>query len=98
MTRYASLSPPARAELLEAARYYGGESSALRERFLAAFEAALDQLEAHPMAGSVLRGETRRLLFRGFPYSFIYGVRGAEIRIYAVMHHHRRPSYWEGRR
>lgn len=98
MTRHASLSPQAREELLEAAHYYAVESPALRERFIAAFEAALARLEAHPLSGSVLRGEFRRLLFRGFPYSLIYGIRGDETRIYAVMHHHRRPSYWRDRK
>lgn len=98
MTRQASLSPQAREELLDAAQFYAFESPALRERFLAAFEAALAQLETHPLSGSALRGEMRRLLFRGFPYSLIYGLRGDETRIYAVMHHHRRPSYWRERK
>lgn len=98
MTRDASFSPQARAELLEAAHYYGGESPALRERFVAACEAGLAQLEAHPESGFHLRGDFRRLLLRGFPYSLIYGIRGDEIRIYAVMHHHRRPSYWRDRK
>ncbi len=98
MTRRTSLSPQAREELLEAAQFYALESPALRERFLAAFETTLTQLEALPLSGSILRGGIRRLLFRGFPYSLIYELRGDEARIYAVMHHHRRPSYWRDRK
>jgi len=93
----ASFNPQARAELKEAAAYYGLESEALRERFLSAVEEALEQCLTHPESAQVVRGDVRRQLLRRFPYGLLYTIRGSEVRILAVMHQRRRPFYWWGR-
>ena len=93
----ASFNPQARAEVREAAAYYGLESAALRERFLLAVEEALEHVLGHPEAAEVVRGDVRRKPLRRFPYSLLYTIRGHEARILAVMHQRKRPFYWWGR-
>jgi toxin ParE1/3/4 len=97
MNRSASFNPQARAELKEAAEYYGLESEALRGRFLLAVEEALEHIVGYPEAAKVVRGDVRLKPVRRFPYALLYTVRGHEVRILAVMHHRRRPFYWWGR-
>jgi len=36
-------------------------------------------------------------LTEGAVYSIVYYVRGEELRVIALAHHRRRPSYWSGR-
>jgi toxin ParE1/3/4 len=92
-----SFNEQARSEIQEAAYYYGLESTNLRAAFLDAIDVALAELAEHPKAAPVLRGTIRRKVIRRFPYSILYTLRPAEIRILAIMHQSRRPFYWWGR-
>ena len=97
MSRFASFNSLARAELSEAASFYGMRSSSLRMGFLASVEAALIQLLEYPEAAQIVRGDVRRKPLPRFPYNLLYTIRGDEIRILAVAHQSRRPFYWRGR-
>lgn len=91
--------PEARAELLEAARYYRNEGRWVEEDFEEEVERAiefiLDRPEASPVAG--IKGVRRKLLKR-FPYSLYYPIEPDRIRILSVAHDKRRPGYWASRR
>lgn len=95
--RFASFNSLAKQELAEAASFYELEASGLGKAFLKEVESAVEGLLAHPESGPVARGLIRRKVLSRFSYTLIYRLRGDEIRILAVMHQKRRPSYWVGR-
>lgn len=93
-----SLDPEADQELSDGAIYYAREvNSDLGLAFIAEFELSLGLLSNHPELGAPWRGR-RRFPLRRFPYSIIYYVKDAELRVIALAHHRRRPGYWAGRR
>lgn len=91
--------PLALAELNDAAEFYSASANAdLGIAFVAEFERAATRLLGNPELGTVFRKGTRRYVLRRFPYSVFYQIDGDEIRVIAVAHQRRRPSYWAGRR
>jgi toxin ParE1/3/4 len=93
-----SLASEAEHELVAAAKYYTAQANLeLGEAFLSEFERSALLLAEYPSIGTRWRGTTRRLPLRRFPYTVVYVVRNAEIRIIAVAHQSRRPGYWRGR-
>ena len=97
MSKAASFNRLAETELREAVHYYESEAPRLGRRFLSAVESALAEVLEHPLAGLPLRGDVRRKSVGRFPYQLLYRVAGDEVRILAVMHKRRRPSYWTER-
>lgn len=93
------LHPEAQEDLREAAEFYREQAgTALSQSFLAEFERSVGLLLQHPGLGAIWRHGKRRLVTRRFPYSVIYTVVGDQVRILAVAHQSRRPSYWRGRK
>lgn len=91
--------PLALAELHDAAAFYTVSANAeLGDAFLAEFERAAAALMSNPELGAIFRRSKRRYLLRRFPYSIFYQLAGDEIRVIAVAHQRRRPSYWAGRK
>lgn len=91
--------PAALAELHDAAAFYTASANLdLGLAFLAEFEHGVDTILAHPGVGAMFRGTSRRYLLRRFPYSIIYQATPEAVRIIAVAHQRRRPSYWAGRK
>jgi toxin ParE1/3/4 len=95
-----SFHPLAESELLDAARYYEARSRGLGHSFLAAVRRAIEQIQAFPESSPVVRRGLRRNALRRFPYSliYIYEAELGEVKVIAVMHQKRRPSYWKGRK
>jgi plasmid stabilization system protein ParE len=94
-----SVSDEADRELTDATVYYTREASpALALAFVAEFERALDLLCTYPHLAAVWRKNRRRFPLRRFPYSIIYYVSGDELRVVALAHHRRRPTYWDRRK
>jgi toxin ParE1/3/4 len=89
--------PEAQFELEEAALRYARISPVLGADFLDQFEATLARIVAAPGQWRTVRGDNRRLNFRRFPYAIIYSFEGEVIYLKAVMHHRRRPFYWQHR-
>lgn len=85
-------------ELEEAAHYYESISTGLGTTFVNSIEACAQSILAFPRSGRTIRGQIRQRLARGFPYAIVYTGIGDRIRVLAVMHTKRRPSYWAGRR
>ena len=93
-----SLASEAEHELVAGARYYATQANVeLGEAFLSEFERSALLLVKYPSFGTKWRGTTRRFPLRRFPYTSVYTVRNAEIRIIAVAHQSRRPGYWRDR-
>ena len=87
----------ARVELDEAVDFYKEISPTLGRRLRHEVFSALERIVEHPSTGVPIRPKLRRYLLRRFPYSLIYTVRDDQILILAVMHHRRKPGYWEDR-
>ncbi len=84
-------------ELNDAAAYYESESSGLGVIFLDEVERFIEAIAKNPNGGVKVRGRVRRRIFRRFPYGILYSIRTDCIRILAIMHLKRRPTYWVGR-
>ena len=89
--------PQAALEVEEALAWYREQSLTAEERFLADFHHAVEQVVSAPRRWPRYRESTRRYVFRRFPYSLIYKMSGAVIRVLAVAHDRRRASYWASR-
>ncbi len=91
--------PLALGELHDGAAFYAASANAkLGLAFVAEFDRAVSGIMATPFVGPTFRGTWRRYVLRRFPYSVFYQIASDEIRVVAVAHHRRRPSYWAGRR
>ncbi|HVV00319.1 MAG TPA: type II toxin-antitoxin system RelE/ParE family toxin [Verrucomicrobiae bacterium] len=89
--------PEADEELEAAALWYDERQSGLGDDFLDQFERTLRRIVAEPERWRKIRGDNRKLNFLRFPYAIVYSIRVGHIYVKAVMHLHRRPSYWKGR-
>ena len=96
MNKFAYLAP-ARIELRNAAFYYRERSSRVAASFLAAVQAAVDQVLEFPESAPFVRGEVRGKTVSKFPYTMMYRVDGDTVVILAVAHQKQRPQYWVGR-
>lgn len=85
-------------ELNDAADYYDRVRPGLGSAFLGDVEAALAALAQSPLAGPPLEGAVRAWLVQRFPYRIFYVVREDHVRVLALAHHRRRPTYWSERR
>jgi len=93
-----SVHPAAADELREAAKFYSDRADqALGLTLVAEFERALNFLSNNPELGAVWRGTARRFPLRRFPYNLVYQVEPQELRVIALAHQRRRPSYWKNR-
>ena len=92
-----SLHRLAQLELDEAAAYYGEESFKLAFSFLECFDTAIKQILEHPKASPIIHLNVRRKLIRRFPDAINYVNSGDDLRIVAVAHLSRHPTYWIGR-
>jgi plasmid stabilization system protein ParE len=93
-----TINPAAIDELTQAARHYKLEAgAALANAFLNEYERILKLIVDFPDMGSPTAQGHRRYVMKRFPYSVHYIKRQAEIQVYAISHHSRRPHYWRGR-
>ena len=86
--------PDARAEFLEAVKYYEDCQAGLGRRFRIAVEAAVQSVAETPFRYRVLHAPFRRYLLTNFPYSIIYCIEPENILIIAIAHTKRKPGYW----
>jgi plasmid stabilization system protein ParE len=92
------LSPLARLELRDARDFYDRERDGLGQEFLDEIEALLARAAESPTQfPHVRRSRARRALAERFPYQIVFFVFPDRVRVIAVAHQHRRPSYWRDR-
>ena len=89
-------------ELEEAAAWYENEQPALGEKFIDAFESALELLgdtspPLTPCLGDAGSIGAKKLILHKFPFSIIVYEREELMIVVALAHHSRKPSYWKGR-
>ena len=90
-------------EFQEAAAWYEREQEGLGERFITAFENALQLLEEENPPLTLVEGEAkakgvRRLILHKFPFSIIVHELPTTLVIVALAHHSRKPGYWKPRK
>ena len=88
----------ARADLADAFQWYEGQREGLGSEFLAAVAVVFERIEESPAAYPIIRGATRHVLVRRFPYSVFYVVDPDVVAVTAVMHGRRDPRRWQERR
>ena len=94
-----SVSKEAEVELEEAIEFYaksGGDSLGLS--LAAEFERTVSLLQSRPLIGSQWLKGFRKFGLRRFPFSIIYIVSSAELRVLALAHFRRKPGYWAKRK
>jgi plasmid stabilization system protein ParE len=91
--------PAALAELQEAAAFYAAQANVdMARAFVDEFERVVNLIFSSPQLGAIFRGNCRRYFLRKFPYSVIYQITQDELRVLALAHQRRRPSYWSKRK
>jgi toxin ParE1/3/4 len=102
MSKPVRFAREARAEVQEAARWYGRQRPELRAEFLEAVDEVLERLVrlsrhlgAPPGIDPVLG--VKRVFMNRFPYSVYFIELPTRFRILAFAHAHREPLYWKDR-
>jgi toxin ParE1/3/4 len=67
------------------------------EDFADEVEQAIRLIESFPNAGINAPHKTRVFTLRKFPYRLVYRAEPEHVRIIAVAHQRRKPSFWRGR-
>ena len=77
--------------------WYADRSERAAGWFLEELDYAVSEVSEHPERFPVYLADTRRFLFRRFPYLLVYRDLPDRVEVIAVAHGKRRPGYW-GRR
>jgi hypothetical protein len=89
--------PEAKEEFDGAVNFYEESQPGLGLEFAEEVYVAIVRIIQYPYAGSEMSKNSRRCLVNRFPYGLVYQIKSNELRIIAVAHLHRRPSYWKKR-
>ena len=88
----------AQADLTEAADWYAANRTrALARDLVSRVRAAIARLAAHPLIGTVVLQDVRRVVVTGTPYIVVYVPDPAEVVVIAVFHSSRDPGIWQAR-
>ena len=93
-----SINAEALTEIDEAAAFYEQRSEGLGLRFVHAVQRCMNQIERSPGRFPVRYAQRRRALVGDFPYLVIYRWADPEIRVLAIAHTRRHPTYWRKRK
>jgi toxin ParE1/3/4 len=89
--------PEAKAEFLEAVRFYEKNQPGLGKRFRLVVESAIQKISECPLLFRIIHSPFRRYLLPKFPYSIVFSIEPDHIRILALAHNKRKPGYWSER-
>jgi plasmid stabilization system protein ParE len=88
----------ARAEFLDAIRWYEAERTGLGARFEGEVDRVLTRIQASPQQFPEIEPGYRRAFLRGFPYAVFFAASTDQTVVLAVLHFHRNPETWKSRR
>jgi hypothetical protein len=96
------VSKEAAQELEEAAVWYENEQDGLGDRFIDAFEDAVQLLRElnpplTPVDGEAASLGGKKLILHRFPFSLIIVEQSQILIVVALAHHSRKPGYWSDR-
>lgn len=93
-----SFNSEALAEAEEATRWYRDNGGASPSRAFSHELRRVTQLATgQPGIGAPDPHGATRLYFKRFPYTLVFRIQESSVRVIAVAHQSRRPSYWAGR-
>ena len=87
----------ARADALEAYRWYDEKEAGLATEFRSELSATIQRVRQRPRAYRILHRDTRRARLRRFPYGVFYREYDNAIVVVAVLHARRNPKKWKQR-
>jgi len=77
--------------------WYQQQAEGLGDDFLVELEAAYDAIIELPHTWPKFQRRFRRFLLNKFPFSIVYRLEHDTIYVVAIMHHSRKPYYWQNR-
>jgi toxin ParE1/3/4 len=86
--------PAARAEIVDAYRWYLQRNPRIGAAFRAALNDAYRLIVEAPLMSPRYLGDTRRVILRRYPYAVIYRISVDRIQVVAVAHAKREEGYW----
>ncbi len=95
--RPVKFSDDAIVEAHAAFQWYRERSDSAAARFRDEFDRAVVAIGSSPEGWPSYVHETRRYLFRRFPFFVVYRMTPDDIQVLAVAHARRRPGYWKNR-
>ena len=87
----------ARADALEAYRWYEKQEVGLGAEFRAELRATVERIIGRPLAYRALHRDTRRARMKRFPFSVFYRDYAEAVVVVAVLHSRRHPKRWKQR-
>jgi plasmid stabilization system protein ParE len=93
-----TIRPWAEADVREAAFWYEDKREGLGVEFTLEVDALYDRIAENPRQFPEIEEGTRRALLRRFPYTVYFLLTADQPVIIAVLHQHRKPDVWRGRR
>ena len=97
MSKRVLFDPEAIAEARAAYSWYSARSASAASNFLTELDDAVATIETASHRGSPYVENTRRYVFRRFPFYLVYREFEQTIQVLAVAHGRRRPGYWRTR-
>jgi plasmid stabilization system protein ParE len=91
------IRPEAEQDIIESVQWYEDQRKGLGDRFKAALERVLQQIELFPESHRIVYDPIRRALLQRFPFAVYYRVANAEVVVVAVVHSRRDPGSWMSR-
>ncbi len=95
MNRPVLIQELARQELVEAAFWYRERNPDAARAFIAEIQQLADHIRTFPKMFAEIEPNIRRCPLNNFPYSLLYVIEEECVTIFAVMHQHRHPNYWQ---
>ena len=92
-----SLHPEAVAEADGAFDWYANRELDVALKFKTALDDLLDQICLRPQRFPQYVLNTRKAVFRKYPYLVVFREREDDVQVLAVAHGRRRPGYWSSR-
>jgi len=84
-------------EIKASYQWYQDQAEGLGDDFIAELESAYEAIAELSDTWPKFSKNCRRFLLSRFPFSVIYRAKNNSIAVIAVMHHSKKPGYWESR-
>jgi plasmid stabilization system protein ParE len=93
------LSPPAKEDIREAAKWYNKRKTGLGKQFTARIKETTAYIKEDPFIAQVRFDDVHVAVAKQFPYSVHYKIKEElkTVLIHAVLHDHRNPDLWPDR-
>jgi plasmid stabilization system protein ParE len=92
------LHPEAESEFRVAIAWYERQRKGLGSEFALCIDEAMERIHRNPEGYPQVYKAIRRVVVRRFPFAVFYEVMSSEIRVLAILHSRRNPSYWQSRK